>query len=431
MKIEFPKNFLWGISTSAYQIEGNSRNNQWWKWEKETDLEESEIACDHYHKYKEDIDLMSELGFNAYRFSIEWSRIEPEKGYFDEDEIDHYRNIINYTKEKDIELIPTIFHWTNPLWFMKEGGWTKEENVDYFIELVRKLVNEFEFDYWLTVPEPMGYAFNSCLNNKWPLPYLANNKWPQRERNLEMVFKIASNLLKAHVNSYETIHESSKGKVGLVVAMNIFDPISDSALDKWAAEILDYMYNGVLLDSLKEGKPKPPLSGDDFGDTLDFVGVNYFFRRMAYFDKNSIVPLDNVFKSKTKEYCERSQMGWEVYPEGIYRVLMRVHERFGIPIMVTSNGIATNDDLQRREFIVNHLKQIGKAMDSGVNVLGYMHWSFMDNFEWEFGFEPRFGLVEVDYHTLKRNPRRSAYMYREIVKKNGVDSEIEKKYLFK
>lgn len=431
MKIEFPKNFLWGTSTSAYQIEGNNRNNQWWKWEKETDLEESKIACDHYHKYKEDIDLMSELGFNTYRFSIEWSRIEPEKGYFDEDEINHYRNIINYMKEKNIEPIPTVFHWTNPLWFMKEGGWTKEENVDYFIELVRKLVNEFEFDYWLTVAEPMGYAFNSCLNNKWPPPYLANNKWPQQERNLEMVFKIASNLLKAHVNSYEIIHESSKGKVGLVMAMNIFDSISDSALDKWAAEILDYIYNGVLLDSLKEGKPKSPLSGDDFGDTLDFVGVNYFFRNMAYFDKNSLAPLDDVFKIKTKEYCERSQMGWEVYPEGIYRVLMKVHERLGIPIMVTSNGIATNDDLQRREFIVNHLKQIRKAMDSGVNVLGYMHWSFMDNFEWEFGFEPRFGLVEVDYNTLKRNPRRSAYMYREIRKKNGIDSEIEKKYLFK
>lgn len=431
MKIEFPKNFLWGTSTSAYQIEGNNRNNQWWKWEKETDLEESKIACDHYHKYKEDIDLMSELGFNTYRFSIEWSRIEPEKGYFDEDEINHYRNIINYMKEKNIEPIPTVFHWTNPLWFMKEGGWTKEENVDYFIELVRKLVNEFEFDYWLTVAEPMGYAFNSCLNNKWPPPYLANNKWPQQERNLEMVFKIASNLLKAHVNSYEIIHESSKGKVGLVMAMNIFDSISDSALDKWAAEILDYIYNGVLLDSLKEGKPKSLLSGDDFGDTLDFVGVNYFFRNMAYFDKNSLAPLDDVFKIKTKEYCERSQMGWEVYPEGIYRVLMKVHERLGIPIMVTSNGIATNDDLQRREFIVNHLKQIRKAMDSGVNVLGYMHWSFMDNFEWEFGFEPRFGLVEVDYNTLKRNPRRSAYMYREIRKKNGIDSEIEKKYLFK
>jgi len=429
MRAKFPEGFLWGTSTSAHQVEGNNRNNQWWKWEKETDLEESGVACDHYNRYKEDIDLMAELGYNAYRFSIEWSRVEPKKGQFDEKEIEHYRNVINYMEEKGIKPIPMLHHYTNPLWFMNEGGWLKEKNVDYFVEFVRKLANEFEFDYWLTLDEPMLYAFSSCLRDDVPPPYLINGKWPRREKSIKNVFEMASNLLKAHVKSYETIHDHSKGKVSLAKAVNILEPASDSPLDRWSTEIQDYIVNGVWLQSLKEGMPKPPLSGEEFGNVLDFFGLNYFFGNVCYFEESRPTPPWYYFQVGVKKYCERDYMGWWVYPEGIYKVLRRVHKMFGLPIMITSNGIGTNDDLQRRRFIVNHLKQIRRAIDEGANVTGYMHWSFMDNFEWAMGFEPKFGLVEVDYKTLERIPRKSAYMYGEIAKKNGIDFEIEKKYL--
>ncbi len=420
---------MWGTSTSAHQVEGNNRNNQWWKWEKEVGLEESGIACDHYNKYREDIDLMAELGYNAYRFSIEWSRVEPKKRQFDEKEIEHYRDVINYMKEKGIKPIPVLHHYTNPLWFMNEGGWIKEKNVEYFIEFVRKIVDEFEFDYWLTIDEPMVYAFSSCLDDKTPPAYLVNNNWPQREKSFKMVFKVASNLLQAHAKSYETIHEHSRGKVSLAKAVNILEPASGSSLDRWSTGMWDYMENGVLLQSLKEGRPLPPLSGEEFGEVLDFFGLNYFLGRVCYFEESSPTPPWYFFQTKAKGGGEVNSMGWWVYPEGIYKAIKRVHEMFGLPIMVTSNGIGTEDDLQRRRFLGSHLKQIRKGIDNGADVIGYLHWSFMDNFEWAEGFEPKFGLVEVDYSNLKRIPRKSAYMYGEIVKKNGIGPELEKKYL--
>lgn len=420
---------MWGTSTSAHNVEGNNKNNQWWKWEKETDLEKSGIACDHYNRYREDIDLMAELGYNAHRFSIEWSRIEPRKGQFDEKEIEHYKDVVNYMKEKGIEPVPMLHHYTNPLWFMNEGGWIKEKNIEYFIEFVRKIADEFEFDYWLTIDEPMVYAFSSCLNDKAPPAYLINNGWPQRERSFKTVFKVVSNLLQAHAKSYQTIHDHSRGKVSLAKAMNILEPASDSPLDKWSTEIRDYIENGVWLQSLKEGRPVPPLSGEEFGNILDFFGLNYFFRNECYFEESSPTPPWYYFQARVKKQCERRYMGWLVYPEGIYKVLRRVHKMFGLPIMIASNGIGTEDDLQRRRFLVNHLGQIKRAMDDGANVIGYMHWSFMDNFEWFMGFEPKFGLVEVNYSTLERIPRNSAHMYGEIAKKNGIDSGMKEKYL--
>lgn len=420
---------MWGTSTSAHHVEGNNKNNQWWKWEKETDLEESGIACDHYNRYREDIDLMAELGYNAHRFSIEWSRIEPRKGQFDEKEIEHYRDVVKYMREKGIEPVPMLHHYTNPLWFMNEGGWIKEKNIDYFAEFVRKLADEFEFNYWLTLDEPMVYAFNSCLDDKTPPAYLINNSWPQREKSFKMVFKVASNLLKAHARSYETIHDHSKGKVSLAKAVNILEPASNSSLDRLSTEARDYIENGIWLRSLKEGRPIPPLSGEEFGNVLDFFGLNYFFGNVCYFEESSPTPPWYFFQARVGECCEKNSLGWWVYPEGFYKVLRRVHEMFGLPIMVTSNGIGTEDDLQRRRFLVNHLRQIKRVMDDGANMIGYMHWSFMDNFEWFMGFEPKFGLVEMNYSTLERIPRTSAHMYGEIAKKNGIDSGMEEKYL--
>jgi beta-glucosidase len=187
--------------------------------------------------------------------------------------------------------------------------------------------------------------------------------------------------------------------------------------------------NGVWLQSLKEGMPKPPLSGEEFGNVLDFFGLNYFSGNVCYFEESYPTPPWYYFQARVKEYCEKDYMGWWVYPEGIHKVLRRVHKIFGLPIMVTSNGIGTNDDLQRRRFMVNHLRQIRRAMDEGADVIGYMYWSFMDNFEWAMGFEPKFGLEEIDYKALERIPRKSAYLYGEIAKKNGIDSEMEEKYL--
>lgn len=420
MKIEFPKNFLWGTSTSAHQVEGNNRNNQWWQWEKQReDLEESGVACDHYNRWKEDFDLMAKLGYKAYRFSVEWSRIEPRKNQFSKEAIEHYKKIVEYLKGKNITPLIMLHHYTNPIWFMDEGGWVKNSNVKYFLDFVDRVTKEYDVNYWLTVDEPTVYAFNSYLNDKWP----------PEGKDARKAFAVISNMLQAHAGAYRIIHANRPGsQVSFSKVIDIFDPISPSPLNRWATQFQDYLFNGALLDSLYGGAPKLPLWGESFGDTLDFIGLNYFSRQMGYFDSDSPSPPRCYFKSKTKDNCEVNFMGWEVYPEGIYRALMRL-KQFNKPIIITSNGIGTNNDLQRRRFIINHLKQVHKAIQEGVQVIGYMYWSFMDNFEWDKGFAPRFGLVEVNYRTQERKPRDSAYMYGEIIAKNGIDSELERKYL--
>lgn len=428
-KIRFPDNFLWGTSTAAHQVEGNNKNNQWWKWEQETDLEESGIACDHYSKYEDDIKLMADLGYSAYRFSIEWSRVEPREGEFNEKEIKHYRGVVNRSRESGIKPIPMLWHWTNPLWFMKKGGWKKRENIDYFIKFVKKIAEEFEFDYWLTIDEPMIYANSSCVSDDYPPAYLTEKNWPKKEKTLTSIFKVASNLLQAHARVYETIHDNSSGEVSLSKAVNILEPASSSPLDGWSTNIRDYLENDVWLQSLKKGKPITPLSGKEFGSVLDFFGLNYFFGEECSFDEKSTTPPYYFLKTSTKEGREKSDLGWWIYPEGLYKVLKRVHGLLDLPIMITSNGIGTEKDLQRRRFLIDHLKQIKRSLDEGVDLNGYMHWSFMDNFEWTHGFEPRFGLVKIDYDNLKRIPRKSAYMFGEIARKNGIDGEIEEKYL--
>ena len=414
--IEFPRSFLWGTSSSAHQVEGNNTNNQWWQWEEQRgDLEKSGIACDHYNRWKEDFDLMADLGYEAHRLSVEWSRIEPSKRHFSKEAIEHYRRIVKYLKSKKIVPIVMLHHYTNPVWFMDEGGWTKQSNIQYFLDFVARVTKELDVNYWLTIDEPMVYAFHSYLSDDWP----------PEGKDIKKAFAVASHMLQAHVEAYGIIHANSpESKVSFSKVIDIFDPVSNSALDKWSAQVQDYLFNGVLLDSLYEGAPKPPLSGAPFGDVLDFIGLNYFTRQMCYFDSDSPdFPL-YYFKSKVKDSSETNFMGWEIYPEGIYRALIRM-KRFNKPIMITSNGVGTNDDLQRRKFIVNHLKQVHKAIQDGVHVIGYLYWSFLDNFEWDKGFAPRFGLVEVDYHTQERKLRDSAYMYSKIIAKNGIDSEIE------
>lgn len=420
MEIKFPKDFLWGTSTSAHQVEGNNRNNQWWQWEwQREDLTKSGIACDHYNRWKEDFNLMTELGYKAHRFSIEWSRIEPKKQQFNKEAIEHYKQIIEHLKRKNIKPIVMLHHYTNPIWFMDEGGWVKKKNIEYFVQFVDCVTKEFDVDYWLTIDEPMVYAFHSYLTDEWP----------PVGKDIKKAFKVASHMLQAHAQSYTVIHANRPGsKVSFSKVVDIFDPVSDSSLDRWSAQVQDYLFNEALLDSLYEGTPKPPLSGEQFGNTLDFIGLNYFTRQMCYFDSDSPSPPLYYFKSKTKNNCEINFMGWEVYPEGIYRALMRL-KKFNKPILITSNGIGTNDDLQRRIFIINHLKWIHKAMQQGIKVIGYMYWSFLDNFEWDKGFAPRFGLVEVNYHTLERRPRDSAHMYSDIIAYNGVNTKIKQKYL--
>lgn len=379
--VSFPNNFLWGSATSAYQVEGGIEKSDWSK------VYPAGLACDHYYRYEQDFDLIQELGQNAYRFSIEWSRIEPEEGLFDEKEIGHYQKVLQSLRRRNICTMVTLHHFTNPLWLATIGGWANSKVVFYFSRFAQKMFDEYKdlVDFWVTINEPMIYVGKGYLEGIWP---------PQK-RNPILFLKVLRNQIAAHQKVYEVFHKKDDAQVGIAKNNQFFEPYNKkSFLDRFAASAADYFWNKWFLNCIK--------------NHLDFIGLNYYFHSRVKFpyhikNENRIV----------------SDIGWEIYPEGIYYALLGL-KQYGKPIYITENGLADEKDFLRKDFIRDHLYQIHKAIQEGVDVRGYFHWSLMDNFEWEKGFGPRFGLAEIDYNTLERRSRPSAYYYAEICKSNGL-----------
>ena len=378
--LKFPEGFLWGSSTSSYQVEGGIENCDWSK-----DFPAG-IACDHYNRYEEDFDLIKKLNQNAYRFSIEWSRIEPEEGKFDEKEIEHYQKVISSLRRRSIEPFVGLWHWTNPLWIKNKGGWESKKIAYYFSRYTEKIVSSLKDNvkFWITINEPEGYT--SCA-------YLLGI-WPPRKKNLLSFLSVINNLINTHKEAYKTIKKlQPAAQVGIATNNNYYEAFSDpiSRLIKNIVEWLDHFY---ILNKIK--------------DYQDFIGLNYYRRNKIKF-----------FKLNQNENRLVSDLGWEIYPEGIYHVLNNL-KKYRKPIYITENGLADAKDRLRKDFIRDHLYWVYKAVDEGVDVRGYFHWSLMDNLEWHRGFEPEFGLIGIDYKTLERKPRPSAYYYAEICKNNSL-----------
>jgi len=409
MSLKFPKNFYWGSATSAHQVEGGNHND-WSEWEKKNaerlakEAKEkwqpwqqekfpemfnpenyiSGRACDHYHLYEQDFDIAKKLGHNAHRFSIEWSRIEPEQGKFNEKEIEHYRKVILALKKRGIEPFVTLWHWTNPLWIRDIGGWENKKITDYFERYAEKISNALgeNVKFWITLNEPEIYASNSYFAGVWP---------PQK-KNLFAYLRVLNNLIKAHRKAYGVIKKAnSNSKIGIAKNNIYFEAYQNKLVNRVLKKFIDWWWNFYFLNRIRNHQ--------------DFIGLNhYFHNRINYgFNKN--------------ENKKISDIGWELYPEAIYYVLKDL-KRFNKPIYITENGLADGGDKKRSWFILESLKNIGKAINEGVNVRGYLHWSLMDNFEWDKGFWPRFGLVEVNYKTLERKIRPSALQYAKICKTN-------------
>ncbi|MDD5033004.1 MAG: glycoside hydrolase family 1 protein [Candidatus Pacebacteria bacterium] len=413
MKLKFPEKFFWGAATSAHQVEGGC-NNDWSKWEKENAARLAERAkthwqkwqqerfpemfkpenyisgkaCDHYNRFCEDFDIALSLGQNAHRFSIEWSRIEPEEGKFDEKEIKHYQKIISALRERGIEPFITINHWTLPLWFEDVGGWEHDDAVFHFSEFVGYLARNLkDVKFWIVFNEPWIYISHSYIRGKWPP---AKKSWIS-------VFRVLRVLIRSHKISFDIIKSvSPQAKVG-IAENNVY-------FEGWRLiqQAANYFVNNYFLKKIK--------------NHLDFIGLNYYFHNKIKgfrFNKN-----DNEFIT---------DMGWEIYPEGIYHVLKDLRD-YDKPIYITENGLADSRDIERTKFIKDHLYWTHKAIEEGVDVRGYFYWSLLDNFEWDKGFWPRFGLVEIDYlprgkagQALERRVRKSALEYAEICKNNGFE----------
>jgi beta-glucosidase len=419
----FPINFLWGSATAAHQVEGNNTNNNWWEWEQEgghiADGSVSGIACDQYNRFKDDIQLMKELGHQCYRFSLEWSRIEPKNGYFDANAIDHYRDILTTLIENDITPMVTLHHFTNPIWLQKMGAWENPEIIDLFERYTIHVAEELGdlIPFWNTINEPMVVAL---------LGYLLGTH-PPNKQDMGTFGKVAVNLLKSHGKAYNAIHRTVKSakrpQVGIVHNVVAFEPYNpNSAGDKRETKFRDQTFNWWILDSIESGIIKAPFGKNEeedyFKNSTDFIGMNYYFRFLMKEGTFNLIPGPG----------EKNDMGNEIYPEGLFNLLVSA-KKYNKPIYITENGICTSDDRRRCKFILQHLMATHRALQQGVDVKGYIYWSTLDNFEWAEGFAMRFGLVEMNYDTLERIPRPSAYLYRDIIQKNRITKEMQDQYL--
>ncbi len=424
-KFKFPDNFLWGAATSSHQVEGDNINNDWWKWESEGKFgEPSGKACNQYDLFKRDFKLAKSLNHNTHRFSLEWSRIEPREGKFDRQALAHYKEVIRELRQHGIEPIVTLNHFTLPLWFYEKGGWIgkgSEYNFAAFAEKVAEELGE-SVTYWLTVNEPVGNLNNGYITGAWP---------PGR-RSVKEAVRAVITILRAHCLAYRAIHRVYNEKrwhtpkvsmAQLTVYYTPFHP--NSKLDRLSAGFRHYYVNKFFINSLISGwcaVPGMPLTRLPQKNSLDFIGLNYYSRnyvRFAGFSPFKILGKEFSTLPGQEKSVKKNCLNWEIYPEGLYKILMEFAP-YKLPILITENGICTNDDNERIDFIEAHLKEVARAVKDGAQVSGYLYWSLLDNFEWTNGYRPKFGLIEVDYATQRRTVRPSARIYADIIKNNAI-----------
>ena len=417
--MSFPKGFFIGASTAAHQVEGNNIHSDYWAQEQmphSSFAEPSGRACDHYNRYEEDIRLMAKAGLNVYRFSIEWARIEPEEGRFDEGEIEHYRKVIACCRDNGVEPIVTLMHFTSPVWLIQKGGWEAESTIAYFSRYAAHVTEKLggELRYICTINEAnMGLQL-AAISRRFRLmaEQAASAKRAEGTVQVGMNFeKMMENMKYAAAENAQVFgtpqpqifvssrtaegdalvfraHQAAKAaikaihpeiKVGITLSLHDLQALSGGekyAEDAWNEEFRHYL---------------PYIEGDDF------LGVQNYTR--TQYGPQGQLPCP--------EGAELTQMDYEFYPEALEHVIRKVHEDFRGDLIVTENGIATADDSRRVEFIRRALQGVDHCVSDGIPVKGYCHWSLMDNFEWQKGFSMTFGLIGVNRETMERIPKPS------------------------
>lgn len=397
--LKFPEDFLWGTATSAHQVEGNNVNSDWWKFEQTHQPEDkrSGLAADWENKYTEDFKIAKDLNLNAQRISIEWAKIEPENGIFNQQAIDHYIDMLKDLKSKNFKVMLTLWHFTLPKWIAENGGWENGQTGEYFLRFIREVVPQIDsyVDFWITLNEPGVYVFMSYLQGIWP---------PRKKS------KIASgivhwNLTQTHKKAYQILHTLSKKPVGIAQNMQSFQPAHHHSLvELFAVYISDIVANHSFYMLTK--------------DYHDFLGINYYFHHRFNRKKEFFPRLEEA----QRQHRDISDLGWEVFPQGIFEVLMDVANHK--PIYITECGIASTNDDRRTRFLIDYLAEVYRAIQAGAKIKGFFYWSLIDNFEWHEGFKPRFGLIEIDYTNQNRKVRPSAYVYSEIAKHDRIPHSL-------
>jgi beta-glucosidase len=408
----FPHGFLWGTATSAHQVEGDNQASDWWEYEQQGRLRhQSGDACRHYQEYERDFDLAQSLGQNAHRFSIEWSRIEPVPGGWDEGALEHYQRVVAALRIRNLEPLVTLHHFTNPAWFLRRGGWTRRDSVDLFARYVRRVADALapSVKYWLTINEPIVYVMEGYILGEWP---------PRLTRAWMRAAIVLRHLARAHGVARRLLRERRPdAMVSFAHSAPVIQPCDPARLrDRWAAALRDAVLNRAFfrLIGARPNAARPT-------EALDFVAINYYTRQVV---RSAGVGLGTLVGRDCRQPHHgddgpRSDMGWEVYPAGLTHTLERF-SRYGVPIIITENGIATDDDRLRRTFVKLHVAAMGEAIDRGVDLRGYCHWSLIDNFEWAYGRTVRFGLAAVEFATQERTLRPSAHEFAQVCRDNRV-----------
>lgn len=433
MSNKFPKDFLWGAATAAPQIEGgfdeDGRTPSIWDVAPAKKIKNGancHIACDHYHRWKEDVALMKKMGLKSYRFSISWSRVMPQEGVVNEKGLQFYSDLVDELIKNGIEPLVTIFHWDTPVWVYKKGGWLSNKIIPLFAEYTKAVVEKLSdrVTYWMAMNEPQCFIMNG---------YMQGAHAPFKHRYLALS-KLTRICLLAHAESVNTIRKYAKKppKVGIAMAAGAFIPKSESNAD--IEEARRNSFYGAMGTMNNRWWGDPVFKGETVSAygvyhtrkkdmskikvKLDFIGVNVYqpFQEGSWGNKPANVPEDR-----------KTSMGWVIDGRVLYWTIRFFYERYGLPIMVTENGMADNDkvingevnDVKRQSFIREYLDGVKRAVNEDIPVLGYQHWSLLDNFEWAEGYEPRFGLIHVDFKTQQRTLKDSAYEYKKIIESNG------------
>jgi len=406
--VSFPKNFYWGAATSAHQVEGNNSNSDWWDFEARKALKFPSLdACRHYELFRQDFDIAKELNHNAHRFSIEWARIQPKAGEFSQEAIEHYRQVLDALRERGIEPVVTLHHFTNPLWFSELGGWANHASQKYFLNYVEKVATAFadKVRFWVTINEPMVYLYHSYI--------LAT--WPPQEKSYKKAGLLLKNLGDAHIKAYRLIHKIYKEKkldscyVSIAQNVQFFVRGTPTLKNSIALFLRDRVFNFALINKFVRH------------NALDFIGINYYTRGIVDVEGWLIRVLLYDAAKNPRTGLPKNSLGWDIFPDGLHNLLMRF-KKYRLPVFILENGICTDDDSLRWEYIRQHLLSLNRAMRKGVEVWGYIYWSLLDNFEWDKGFAPRFGLVDIDYNNQQRTIRESARKFAEVCRTGNLDS---------
>ena len=414
------KDFLWGVATSAFQIEGHITNDMT-VWEKlgkfnqDGNKPKIGLAANHWENWEDDFKLLKELGVNSYRFSIEWARIEPEPDMFDESAIATYKQMITRLREYNITPMVTLHHFTHPVWFHERFPWHESRSIECFVRFVNRIADELLTDipYVVTLNEPLV----------WVLAAYADAKFPPGFKNLKKMMTAFKHMLLAHAETYDLLKQKFPNmQIGIAHNFIVFKRFPKGLeIDKKLKRLIHHFYNRMILEAFADNRLKVSfpflLSYDSevpLNGKIDFWGINYYCRLHVRFRLHFKHPFELLSIARSSGEG-KSDLGWEIYPKGLIKI-SRWLKPFGKPVIITENGIAANDDVMRQRFLESHLAVIDLLLKEDYPLRGYFHWSFMDNYEWLEGNRARFGLFHVDFEAdHKRVLKPSGFKYKKHI----------------